>query len=138
MPITTYSPGLTTPPVYPAGHPLHRRNAQEVPVDDAVTTAQHWVPQLRAAADVVVVVSHLGLRRDVELAATVPGIDLIIGGHSHHRLPTLLPIGRTTIAQAGIGGAYLGVITVTSAVGTGTELRVELPDRSGIESERRR
>lgn len=106
--------GLTTPPVYPAGHPLHRRNAQEVPVDDAVATAQHWVPQLRAAADVVVVVSHLGLRRDVELAATVPGIDLIIGGHSHHRLPTLLPIGRTTIAQAGIGGAYLGVITVTS------------------------
>jgi len=31
-----------------------------------------------------------------------------------------------------------GVIAVTSAVGTGTELRVELPDRSQIESDRRR
>jgi 2',3'-cyclic-nucleotide 2'-phosphodiesterase (5'-nucleotidase family) len=109
--------GLATPPVYPAGHPLHRRNAQEVPVHDAVATALHWVPQLHAAADLVVVVSHLGLWRDLELATTVPDIDLIIGGHSHHRLPSLLPVGRTAIAQAGVGGAYLGVITVSRGAG---------------------
>jgi 5'-nucleotidase/UDP-sugar diphosphatase len=109
--------GLTTPPVYPAGHPLHRRNADEIPVEDAVATALLWVPRLRAEADFLVVVSHLGLGRDVELATTVPGIDLFIGGHSHHRLPTLIQVGQTAIAQAGVGGTYLGVVTATEADG---------------------
>ncbi len=109
--------GLTPTPVYPAGHPLHRRNAQDVPVEDAVAAAGLWVPRLRENADFVLVVSHLGLWRDIELAAMVPGIDLIIGGHSHHRLPALLQVGQTAIAQAGIGGTYLGVVSVTAAAG---------------------
>lgn len=103
--------GLTTPPPYPPGHPLHRPKAREVPVADASEAAHHWVPQLRDQADLVVVLSHLGLRRDVQLAHEVRGIDLILGGHSHHRLASLLRIGDTHIAQAGVNGTYLGVIT---------------------------
>ena len=104
--------GLTTPPVYPLGHPLHRPRAQEVPVSEALAAARQWVPELRTQADLVVVLSHLGLRRAIDLASAVSGIDLIIGGHSHHRLPALLRIGATHIAQAGVNGAYLGVVTI--------------------------
>jgi 2',3'-cyclic-nucleotide 2'-phosphodiesterase (5'-nucleotidase family) len=90
---------------------------EEVPVLDAWEVARRWVPTLRAQANLVVVLSHLGLRRDVQLAQEVPGIDLILGGHSHHRLPSLLHIGDTAIAQAGVNGEYLGV--VTASVGEG-------------------
>jgi 2',3'-cyclic-nucleotide 2'-phosphodiesterase (5'-nucleotidase family) len=92
---------------------LHRPNAHEIPVSDAWDSARQWVPRLRREADFVVVLSHLGLAGDLRLAAETPGIDLIVGGHSHHRLPTPLRVGNTSIAQAGVNGAYLGVITVT-------------------------
>ncbi|MBE6069830.1 MAG: bifunctional metallophosphatase/5'-nucleotidase, partial [Clostridium lundense] len=41
------------------------------------------VSQLRDEVDLVIVMSHLGLPMDRQLAETVPGIDLIIGGHTH-------------------------------------------------------
>jgi 2',3'-cyclic-nucleotide 2'-phosphodiesterase (5'-nucleotidase family) len=109
--------GLTTPSPYPAGHALHRPQAEEVPVEDAVEAARQWVPQLCQHAELVVVLSHLGLRHDIRLALEVPGIHLIIGGHSHHRLPSALRIGTTHIAQAGGGGIYLGVIDVEARGG---------------------
>jgi 2',3'-cyclic-nucleotide 2'-phosphodiesterase (5'-nucleotidase family) len=40
-------------------------------------TAQQWGLKLRQQADTVIVVSHLGLWRDITLASEVPGIDLI-------------------------------------------------------------
>jgi 2',3'-cyclic-nucleotide 2'-phosphodiesterase (5'-nucleotidase family) len=58
--------------------------------DPAIETAKRWVPFLNRHADVVVVLSHLGWcplgdcisPNDVHLAQQVPGIDLILGGHS--------------------------------------------------------
>lgn len=108
--------GLTTPPlsqntsVYPANHPFHQTEDDAVTIAPPIETAQQWIPQLRKEADMVIVLSHLGLWSDVELASAVPGIDLIIGGHSHHRLVHPIRIGKTTIVQAGVGGAYLGVV----------------------------
>jgi 5'-nucleotidase len=107
--------GLTALSPYPPGHRLHRPNAQEVPVHDAVEAACRWVPDLVDQADLVVVLSHLGLRDEVHLALQISGIDLIIGGHSHHRLPSLLRVGSTHIAQAGSGGAYLGVLSIETS-----------------------
>ncbi|HET9222196.1 MAG TPA: metallophosphoesterase, partial [Roseiflexaceae bacterium] len=110
--------GLTTPPayqatrVYASSHPFRQHQGADNAIADPLLTAQQWVPELRRQADLVIVLSHLGLWRDITLASEVPGIDLIIGGHSHHRLPQLIRIGDTWIGQAGIGGAYLGVVTI--------------------------
>ena len=41
------------------------------------------MPEVRKCADVVIVLSHLGQDADAALAKAVPGIDFIIGGHSH-------------------------------------------------------
>jgi 5'-nucleotidase len=69
----------------------------------------------------ILVLSHLGLPEDLRLAATVPGIDAIIGGHSHLLLANGLPgaIGphpllvegpdrSVRIVQAGAHGRWLG------------------------------
>jgi len=46
-------------------------------------TLTQLVPKLQQQADIVVVITHKGNEADVTLARAVPGIDVIIGGHSH-------------------------------------------------------
>lgn len=69
------------------------------------------VPHLRAeGAQVVIVLSHMGLELDKGAAAAAPGIDVIVGGHSHTALHRPHREGGTVIVQAGHGGNYLGRI----------------------------
>lgn len=56
---------------------------RDVKIEDPIKTAKALVPEVRKRADVVVVLSHLGQDADTALAKAVPGIDFIIGGHSH-------------------------------------------------------
>ncbi|HYF79796.1 MAG TPA: metallophosphoesterase, partial [Symbiobacteriaceae bacterium] len=73
------------------------------------------IPELRSQADLIIVVSHCGLDADRQLATDVAGIDLIVGGHSHHLLERPEQVGRTSIVQAGAYGRHVGVITATAA-----------------------
>jgi hypothetical protein len=82
-------------------------------LSDPLNAAAYWVPVVRQQCDVLIVVSHLGLSADNELAATVSGIDAIIGGHSHDFLDTPdwveNPLGvMVPIFQAGEYGLALG------------------------------
>jgi 2',3'-cyclic-nucleotide 2'-phosphodiesterase / 3'-nucleotidase len=53
---------------------------------DPVETAQSYVPQLREQADVVLVGVHAGVRQfGASLAAQVPGIDIVLAGHTSER-----------------------------------------------------
>lgn len=75
----------------------------------------------------IIVLSHIGYTIDQALAAAVPGIDVIVGGHSHTLLsstdekaagpyPTLVknPAGiDVPIVHAGQYGKYLGDLKVT-------------------------
>ncbi|MDH7499474.1 MAG: bifunctional UDP-sugar hydrolase/5'-nucleotidase [candidate division NC10 bacterium] len=58
--------------------------------------------------DLLVVLSHLGYEEDRALAEEVPGIDLIVGGHSHTRIERPERVGSTLIVQAFQWGLYLG------------------------------
>jgi 5'-nucleotidase/UDP-sugar diphosphatase len=61
-------------------------------------------------ADLIVLLSHLGFDADRRVAEQVPGINVIIGGHSHTAMTHPLRINETIIVQAGSYGAYLGVL----------------------------
>lgn len=76
--------------------------------DDPIATARRLVPDLRKKADIVIALTHLGVKEDKELAAAVPGIDVIIGGHSHTALTEDVWVGNTVIAQTGSYGRNLG------------------------------
>ena len=62
---------------------------------DAIQLAQELTDQLRGNADLVVLLSHLGLGEDLEVARNVCGIDVILGGHHHIALdpPSIVPYG---------------------------------------------
>ncbi|MBI5956315.1 MAG: 5'-nucleotidase C-terminal domain-containing protein [Chloroflexi bacterium] len=71
-------------------------------------TAAQYIPALRKEADLVVVLSHLGLGDDEKLAASVEGIDVIVGGHSHTEIRNTKRVGNTLIVQAGSKAKFLG------------------------------
>jgi len=61
-------------------------------------------------AVIIIVLSHLGLDADKDLAQSIPGIHVIVGGHSHTALENPVVVGNTIIVQAGAYGLYLGVL----------------------------
>jgi 2',3'-cyclic-nucleotide 2'-phosphodiesterase (5'-nucleotidase family) len=66
-------------------------------------------PYLSAVApgDLLVVLSHLGLSLDRDLAARVPRIDLLLGGHSHDTLSEPAYAGDVPIVHAGPYGRFV-------------------------------
>jgi 5'-nucleotidase/UDP-sugar diphosphatase len=56
-------------------------------MEEPIETAKRLVPELRKKADMVIAVTHIGVDEDIKMAAIVPGIDVIVGGHSHTLLP---------------------------------------------------
>jgi 5'-nucleotidase len=62
--------------------------------------------------DLTILVSHLGLVEDRNLASKLPNIDVIVGGHSHTFLEKPLLENNTIICQAGHFGQCLGELTV--------------------------
>lgn len=94
---TDHTPFLTLP-----------SNIEGLVFDPALVAAKKWVPFLNQRADIVVVLSHLGWcslgdcasPNDVLLAQEVPGIDLILGGHSHSTLSAPDNVNGTYIFQA--------------------------------------
>jgi len=98
---------------------------------DAIETAREMVKVLRETekVDVVIALSHGGVVKDkdgyysdgddVRLAKDVPGIDVVIGGHSHTALhKPIIVNGRTPVVQTGKEGENLGELVVTVDGGT--------------------
>jgi 2',3'-cyclic-nucleotide 2'-phosphodiesterase (5'-nucleotidase family) len=77
-------------------------------VEEPVAVARRLVPALRDEADLVVVLSHLGIADDRRLAESVPGIDLIVGGHNHNLYARPVFVETVPIVQAGERGGWLG------------------------------
>lgn len=81
---------------------------------DPVTVAGELIPWLRSKAEFVVVLSHLGLWDDEEISK-IPGIDVVIGGHSHHLLNNPHSVGGSPIVQASTRGRWIGEVTLGKA-----------------------
>jgi 5'-nucleotidase len=68
------------------------------------------VAEVRKQANVVVLLSHLGINDDELVAQTVPGIDIILGAHTHHVLPSGKWVNNTLLCGAGKYGQYIGAV----------------------------
>jgi 2',3'-cyclic-nucleotide 2'-phosphodiesterase (5'-nucleotidase family) len=63
-------------------------------------------------ADLVVVVSHLGFPQEMQLAADVDGIDILVSGHTHNRLRCPVTVNDTLLMQSGSHGSFVGRLDV--------------------------
>ncbi|MBN1826924.1 MAG: bifunctional metallophosphatase/5'-nucleotidase [Candidatus Eisenbacteria bacterium] len=77
-------------------------------IESGVETLRRIVPEIDPVTDLIVVLSHEGIETDRVIAREVPGIDVIIGGHSHTRLDEGERVGDVWILQAGCNGRYVG------------------------------
>jgi len=75
--------------------------------DDPLKTAAGLARKLRPDADLVICLSHLGVKLDEELAL-IEGIDFILGGHSHVTIAPPRKVGNCYIAHAGRSGRFVG------------------------------
>ena len=110
-------------------------NGGAISFSDAVETAREMVKVLRESekVDIVIALSHGGVEKgqdgryttgdDVHLAEAVPGIDVVIGGHSHTELSEpILVNGRTPVVQTREEGQNLGELVISL---DGGNLKVE-------------
>ncbi|MEM1073943.1 MAG: 5'-nucleotidase C-terminal domain-containing protein [Pseudomonadota bacterium] len=90
--------------------------------EDEIAALADDVAALEAeGVNMIIALTHVGLNKDLSIAEAVPGIDVVIGGHSHTLMsndddstpayPTM--VGETAVAQAYAYTKYLGHLSVT-------------------------
>ena len=73
---------------------------------DPVETAQEMVRELQPQTDLIILLSHLGYPKDVELALKISGIHMIVGGHTGVHLTNPPVMKNTIILQTAPKGMY--------------------------------
>ncbi len=94
--------------------------AAPVKFRDPIETSREMVKTLREKekVDMIICLSHSGIQQkkslseDDRLAREVPGIDIIVSGHTHTTLKMPLTVNETILVQAGAFGEHVGVLDI--------------------------
>ena len=100
--------GLTTENTPELTHP---RNVKGLVFADPVDVAREIVEK-HGKDKFVIALTHLGVEKDKKLGLLCPGIDVIIGGHSHTALFEPVKLDDTLVCQAGAYSQYVGRLDV--------------------------
>jgi 5'-nucleotidase len=100
--------------------------------DFRAVTREHLEKLNHAGIGPVVALSHLGLENDRKLALALPGLEVIIGGHSHSTLPDGERVNGVLVAQAGDNARFLGRVDLRVSAESGKVLEksatlIEIP-----------
>lgn len=71
------------------------------------------VEELRPKVDILVLMSHLGIQDDRQIAQELSSIDVILGSHTHHLLIDGQIVNGVQLAAAGKYGQYVGEVHLT-------------------------
>ena len=98
------------PSEFPPGAGIAIKNANEgkILIKDPVEAARETVQKLKGQADLIVLLSDLGLYKDQTVAQAVPGIHFILGGHEGRFMKKSQQAGTTHILQSSVKGMYVG------------------------------
>ncbi|MFB5282977.1 bifunctional metallophosphatase/5'-nucleotidase [Peribacillus sp. Hz7] len=81
-------------------------------VKDPFVELQTQLQQIRGEADIIVVLSHLGLNDDEKMAEDFPEIDIILGAHTHHVLHQGKLVNDVLLCGAGKFGFFIGQVEI--------------------------
>jgi 5'-nucleotidase / UDP-sugar diphosphatase len=101
---------------------INKRLVKPLEFRDQIAVLQEWVPKLRPHVDILILLAHEGkagmqsanaegdpqrkLTKDIQVAATVPGIDVLITGHAHRGVETPIVVpetGTLIVSTYGLG-----------------------------------
>lgn len=100
--------GLTTVKTPELTHP---RNVKNLVFEDPVKVARE-ILEKNGKDKFVIALTHIGVDKDKKLAILCPGIDVIVGGHSHTSVLEPLKLDKTLVCQAGAYSRYLGRLDI--------------------------
>jgi len=126
--------GLMTTSTAKTGNPA---NIKGYTFRDEVEVANELVPELKKKADIVIALVHMGIYDDVttgaeRLAAKVPGLAVVISGHTHTKVEKPIMITNevtgkeVAVVQARQWGLYMGDINLRFMNGEVTGLDYKL------------
>jgi 2',3'-cyclic-nucleotide 2'-phosphodiesterase (5'-nucleotidase family) len=92
---------------------LPGRTADSLVIEDPIASAQEMVAQLRKQADVVVLLAHLGRTEGEDLAAQVPGIDVVVLAHHPGFVAEGRRVNDAITVASGEQGQNIGLTLVT-------------------------
>ena len=107
---------------------------------DEAETSQKMVNELKeAGVNRIVIMAHYGYKNELELAAKIDGVDVIIGGDSHTLLGDFEEIGLNSAGPyptvvEGIGGNLVCVATAWQYSQIVGELNISFNDAGDVES----
>jgi 2',3'-cyclic-nucleotide 2'-phosphodiesterase (5'-nucleotidase family) len=81
----------------------------------AIETVRSLVPELKEKADFLVILSHMGMERSLELAREAGDFDLVVVGHAKPVLKELTKEGESIMLATGGSGQYMGRIDLSLA-----------------------
>ncbi|PFH85861.1 bifunctional UDP-sugar hydrolase/5'-nucleotidase [Bacillus sp. AFS088145] len=82
-------------------------------INDPFEMLNNILPIVKAQSDIVIILSHLGMRDDQRIAEQFSGVDIILGAHTHHLFPNGEYVGETLLCGTGKHGNYLGEVLIT-------------------------
>ncbi len=82
-------------------------------VEPGVETLSRLIGDMGKEADFLILLSHLGRERSMDLAGEVSGFDLIVVGHGKPVIKKLEKIGGTVLVAAGGAGQYIGKMNLS-------------------------
>jgi 2',3'-cyclic-nucleotide 2'-phosphodiesterase (5'-nucleotidase family) len=91
-----------------AGSTVKNANEGKILIKDPVEAARETVQKLKGQADLIILLSDLGLYKDQTVAQAVPGIHFILGGHEGRFAKKSQQTGSTHIFQSSVKGMYVG------------------------------
>ena len=104
-------------------HPTYHTDCHVDPLDESIEDIQHEVDNIKKqGVNKIVLLSHLGLKKDKQVAQKTDGIDVIISGHSHELVEGIKEgenllyskSGEPVIlTEAGRDGNYFGKLNLT-------------------------
>ncbi len=70
------------------------------------------VAAIKPKVDMIILLSHLGIKDDEWIAEQFPEVDIILGGHTHHILHQGKEINGSLLGAAGKYGYYVGHVMI--------------------------
>ena len=98
------------PKISPAGRGV---NEGKILISDPVKAAREIVQKLKERADLLILLSDMGLPRDQVVARAAPGIHFILGGHEGGFTGRAHQSDKTFILQSSIKGMNVGHLRLT-------------------------
>lgn len=129
--------GVVDPEVFKYYPPAVR---DRIKLEDPLQVLRLAIRELAERVDIIILLTHQGYEKDLELAQALEEVDVIVGSHTQSVIQEPQQTNGTLVAQAGKEGYYVGVIELrldengqlVSASGRLEAMTLEMPDHPRV------